>query len=229
MGIPLIGALGSIASAFIGSNAATQAAAAQAKATKYAANIQRQDYQQGMSALQPSIDAGNTARSYEMGGLGLPGGVDQATATAAFRNSPGYQFGLKTGENAVQTGAAAGGSLFSGGTLKDLNNYASGMADQNFQGWLGNVGGIAGQGNAQTNQAVNLGQGTADNLSNLATQGGQNQASSYMLGGGIANTGIKSLMDLYYNQNPMQPASQSSYLPQYAPGAQPTYGMGTNY
>jgi hypothetical protein len=200
-GIPLIGVLGSLGSGLIGGISSYLGAQAEAGAIKNATKVQQQEYQQGLDLLQPSIDAGNTARGYQLGALGLPGGVDSATATAAFRNSPGYQFALKQGLNSAQTSAAANGSLFSGGTLKALNDFASGMADQNFGDWFNRVGGISGAGSSAAGQAINLGSSTAGNLSDLALKTGDNQASSY---GGIGNAAagsLQSLADLqaYYN------------------------------
>jgi hypothetical protein len=197
MALPLIGAIAGIASSLIGASAASKAAKAQAAATKYAADIQRQNYTDSLAALQPSINAGNTARDYQLGSLVLPGGIDRASAEAAFRESPGYDFALKTGQNQVQTSAAAGGRLFSGGTLKALDRYGQGMADQQFGTWYDRLSGLSGAGNGSTGTAVNLGTTTAGNLGNLAVQGGNDRASSFINGAGAINTGIGTLADLY--------------------------------
>lgn len=207
---PLLGILGGIGSALIGASATNSAATAQANATRYAADTERQNQQDQLALLQPSIAAGDTARDYQLGALGLPGGVDASTATAAFRNSPGYQFGLKQGTNAVQTSAAAGGDLFSGKTLKSLDNYASGQADQNFNQWLGDLGGISGQGQGSTGAAVNLGTATAGNLSDLAVQGGQNQASSYINNANNVTNTLGGLADLYYKYGKGYPTAPAA-------------------
>jgi hypothetical protein len=54
----------------------------------------------------------------------------QQAAFAQFRATPGYQFGLTEGMNAIQSGAAARGSLNSGKTLRALQRYGNDYADQ---------------------------------------------------------------------------------------------------
>lgn len=49
-----------------------------------------------------------------------------------FRADPGYQFRLNEGLKAVQGSAAARGGLLSGGTLKAMNRFAQGNADQSY-------------------------------------------------------------------------------------------------
>lgn len=220
MGLPLIGVLGSLGSALIGGVSAYEGQQAIAGALKNATKVQQNEYNTGLGLLNPAITAGNTARGYQLGALGLPGGVSQSDATAAFRDSPGYQFGLKTGENAVQTSAAAGGNLFSGKTLKDLSTFGQGMADQQFGNWYDRVGGISGAGQGAAGAAVNLGQNTGNNLSQLALGAGQNTASAYGSAANSAIGGINSLSDLYNYYNPPKSAAASSYTnPTVANGA----------
>jgi hypothetical protein len=49
-----------------------------------------------------------------------------------FMNDPGYQARLKLGTDAIERGAAAKGTLLTGGTLKDLNQYAQDYASNEF-------------------------------------------------------------------------------------------------
>lgn len=211
MGIPLIGVLGSLGSALIGGVSAYAGSQAIAGALNNATKVQQNEYNTGLGLLQPSITAGNTARGYQLGALGLPGGVSKSDAEAAFRSSPGYDFALKTGENAAQTSAAAGGTLFSGKTLKDLATYGQGMADQQFGNWYDRVGGISGAGSNAAGQAINLGSNTANNLSQLALGAGQNTASAYGSAANSAIGGLTSLADFYNYYNPPKSASVSSY------------------
>jgi hypothetical protein len=59
-------------------------------------------------------------------------------------SDPSYQWRLGQGLNAVQSSAAANGSLNSGGTLKALNNYAQGAASQEFQNQFNRQNTLAG-------------------------------------------------------------------------------------
>jgi hypothetical protein len=201
--IPLIGALSSIASSWLGYDASNRAAEESAAATRYAADLQRKNFTDAQGLLQPSINAGNTARDYQLGSLGLPGGVDRATAEAAFRTSPGYDFALKTGNNQAQTSAASGGRLFSGKTLKDLTTYGQGMADQQYGNWYNRLSGISGGGQTATGQMISTGTNTAGNLGMLATNDAANRGSSYVAGANAITSGIQNLSDLYsyYGKN----------------------------
>jgi len=48
------------------------------------------------------------------------------------RGVPGYKFAFSEGQRAAQTGAAARGTLLTGGTLKALARYGTGLADQTY-------------------------------------------------------------------------------------------------
>jgi len=63
-----------------------------------------------------------------------PSGVPAGTNPMEFflRSTPGYQFAFSEGQRAVQTGAASKGTLLTGGTLKALARYGTGLADQTY-------------------------------------------------------------------------------------------------
>lgn len=50
-----------------------------------------------------------------------------------FREDPGYQFRLAEGQKGLDRRLAAGGNYFSGDALKAANDYAQGMASQEYQ------------------------------------------------------------------------------------------------
>jgi hypothetical protein len=62
-----------------------------------------------------------------------------APTAAQAEQTPGYQFQLNQGLNAVQNSAAGRGGLLSGGTLAGLNNYAQGVASTNYQNTFNNA------------------------------------------------------------------------------------------
>lgn len=72
--------------------------------------------------------------SYGGGASGTPGGgfgsLTQSynTDPAALQANPGYKFMFDQGQRAVQSGAAAKGTLLTGGTLKDLATFGNGLA-----------------------------------------------------------------------------------------------------
>ena len=103
-----------------------------------------------------------------------------AKLSAAFYNSPGYQFSLSQGEGAINKQAAAGGSLYSSNTLGALNNYAQGTASNQYNNYISQLMGMAGMGNQ-----ASAGVGTA------ATATGQGVANSY---GNIGNANANGIL-----------------------------------
>lgn len=203
--------------------AAQQAAAAKASGLAGAAGTQAQDFQTNQLAgenanSQPFIQAGQGATS-QLSSLLAPGGqltqgygqFNAPTAEQA-QNTPGYQFQLQQGLNALQNSAAARGGLLSTGTAKNLENYSQGLASTNYQNAYSNalnayntnfntfntgqnnlynrLSGLAGQG---ANSAANLNsvqqQGT-NNLSNILMGTAQTQGQDLMGGANAQAAGI---------------------------------------
>jgi hypothetical protein len=75
-----------------------------------------------------------------LGDLGYSFGSSLAPWTQQFsaptaeqaQNTPGFQFAMQQGLNAIQNSAAARGTLLTGGTLKGLENYAVGTGLQSY-------------------------------------------------------------------------------------------------
>ena len=67
-------------------------------------------------------------------GLGGAEGYDRARA--AFRASPGYEFSLNSGLDALDRRAASRGMLASGNTNIDTLNFAKGLADQEWGNYV---------------------------------------------------------------------------------------------
>ena len=116
-----------------------------------------------------------SAPSYNPGGydvqtLGAPTAFTAPTAAQAAA-TPGYQFQLQQGLSALQNNAAAGGYLRSGGSLKNFNDYAQGVASTNYQNTFNN---------ALTANTTNFGQNlqtaNANNSANAQQYGLQSQA-----------------------------------------------------
>ena len=95
--------------------------------------------------------------------------------------NPGYEFTLQQGQQAIQKAAAAGGSLFSSGTLKSLANYTTGTANQYF-----NTAYNQALSTFQANQQQGLAQ--AGILQNLAGGGLTASSGQANLLTGLANT-----------------------------------------
>lgn len=76
-----------------------------------------------------------------MDALGVNGDAGNTRATDAFHASPGYDWTRSQGIDAVNRSANARGMLGSGNTDADLLKYATGLANQEYGGWLDRLGG----------------------------------------------------------------------------------------
>lgn len=127
------------------------------------------------------------------------------------RNTPGYQFTATQGSNAIQRGAAAAGGTVSGGSLKALAKFNSGLADStyndvfnraltthnsalsDYQARLQGYGAQLQGRQQEFNQAfapVGIGETAAQSMNNTLTQQGENIASEYNNIGNAQASGI---------------------------------------
>lgn len=191
---PLIGIGSSLLGGLLGSNAAGDAAKAQAKASGAAADYAKQqgaastDYQkqiatQQQGLLNPYNQAGQGAVS-SLSQMLQPGGQltqgyqgFNAPTGVTEQNDPGYQFRLSQGLNALQNSAAARGGLLSTGTAKNINDYAQNSASNEY----GNVYNRA-LGTYQTNQN-NFNTNNNNLYSRLSGLSGQGLSAAGSLGG----------------------------------------------
>lgn len=134
----LIGAGGSIISSIFGSNAATKASQAQVAQEQKALQFQQDVYAEQKANQAPFVSAGQTSvgalmKGFSDGTYG-PGSIPNFTAPTLdeARATPGYQFTQTQGEQGIERGAAAAGGAFSGGTLKALAGFDTGLADSTY-------------------------------------------------------------------------------------------------
>lgn len=83
-----------------------------------------------------------TMQKFQDGGAGSGWGFGSGTqpykpfTLGDFVSSPGYQWQLNQGLNAIQKGAAARGTLLTGGTQKALEQYGQGLASQDYNNFF---------------------------------------------------------------------------------------------
>jgi hypothetical protein len=158
----------------------------------------------------PVGSGGNPLAAY-----GLKGLTFQPTQ-AELEATPGYQFNLAQGRQAVSNSSAAKGRGISGAALKGAANYATGLANNTlttqqgiFQQNLGNVlnplMSLSGMG--QNAAAVTGSQGLqATGIANNALVGGANAQAAGMVGGanaissGLSGLGSSAMNYALYNQ-----------------------------
>lgn len=136
----------SLLGGIFGSNASSKASEEYQKSLEQAQQFMQGQEKQGLQNYQPYLNAGANATTSLQSLLGTPGQglltpwTQQFTAPTAEEaaQTPGYQFQLQQGQNAMQNSAAGQGSLLTGRTLADLNNYAQGTASTNYQNTFNN-------------------------------------------------------------------------------------------
>jgi hypothetical protein len=133
------------------------------------------------AAFQPWITTGQNA-NYTLGQL--MGGGSGKPDYSSFFNSPDYNFAQQQGQRGVIAGANAQGVGLSGGTLKDLATFNSGLASQQYGNYFNRLMGLS-----QAGQSAASGLSTA--ASNYANTGAS-LASNYSntsanIAGGIGN------------------------------------------
>lgn len=132
-------------------------------------------------------------------GLGGPEGTQRAQA--AFQASPGYQFQLDQGLEALNRSAASRGMLASGNNSQDLMRFGQGLANQEYGKYLTGLGSLAdaGMGAAQGQT------GRAGSLAGLDMGYGTGQANIWT---GLGNT----LADLYQPKQQQQSSGIGSAI-----------------
>lgn len=92
------------------------------------------------------VDTVPQVQSSLMNLLGLGGGPAQTQGFDNWRNSTGYQFGLKNGMDAITGSAAAKGLLNSGSAMKALNRFGQDYASTKFNDYFNQMSGLLGSG-----------------------------------------------------------------------------------
>jgi len=114
--------------------------------------------------------------------LGLSGAEGSAAALERFQTGPGYEFQMGQGLDALERRAAARGQLNSGNTNIDTLSFASGLADSEWDDYLGNLQGFD---SANRNMYMTGAQGEAGSLGSLADLAGQTTDRRLDLGGQV--------------------------------------------
>lgn len=168
------------------------------------------------AGVNSQYGANAAGASFTGGSGGGAGGTSGAPGTAgpgtpnynAFYNSPGYQFSLSQGQNAINRSASANGSLYSSNTLSALGAYTAGAAGTQYNNYVQQLMGLAGLGGsavAGTNAAA---QNAGNNISSTQLSAGNANASG-VLGSAGAWTGALqqggNLLGNYLNKNNSPP------------------------
>ncbi len=141
----LVSGAGSLLGGLFGAGAAKSAASQQAAAAQQAIALQnkifdtqqanQQPYQQLGASSAAQLGQDMAAGKFNIGAAptapGAPTPFAAPTAEEAAA-TPGYQFTQQQGEQAINRGQAAAGGAFTGGTLKALDQFNSGLANSTY-------------------------------------------------------------------------------------------------
>lgn len=213
----MTGAVTAVAAVAVGAAASIYSANKQAGAIKSASNSaigeQNAEYNQTRTDQAPWRTTGasaldQVAKLYGLDTTDANGNVVKGTGKAdfsSFTTSPDYSFNLSQGQDAINRSAAARGGLLSGAAVKAGTTYASGLAANQFNSYVGNLEGVAGSGQAATNATQAAGTNAANQISGAYTNAGNARASAYgSIGQTIGNSanGLASNYLLYRYLNP---------------------------
>jgi hypothetical protein len=178
--------------------------AAQLEASRYATDIQNQQFNRTQANQLPWQQAGRTAiGQLSEGTADYNSEFNTNYKPEYLQYDPGYQFRLNQGRDILEGSAAARGGLLSGGTLKALTQYGQDMGSQEYgaawnrynteqTGRFNRLASIAGIGQNANNTVANVGANTASTIGNLTMAGanaigqGSNNISNNIIGGGNA-------------------------------------------
>jgi hypothetical protein len=199
---------GSLLSGIIGGGAAKNAAKQSADAANNAAQLQQQRYQQTRADLAPYNQAGQAVLP-ALNALALSGptggGTDYVKTAydqylppqmtqAQLEQTPGYQFQMGQGLKAVQSANAARGLGVSGASLKGAAQFATGLANMNYQTQFNNAqsrfADVSGLSTLQQNQL----QGQASRLQSVASLGENAGAQTGSTGASLAQSAGNALI-----------------------------------
>jgi hypothetical protein len=184
-------------------DAAKSAARTSAAASDYAADLQKQMYDQTRADQTPWRETGEDSLNMLANYMGFPGsGPKTSQSGSLMRNfsmkdyqaDPGYAFRLSEGMKALDRSAASRGGLLSGATLKGAQQYGQDMASQEYQNaynryqsnqtnQFNRLGQIAGVGQTANNALQQAGGDYANNVGNLSMKNAANQGNAALAAG----------------------------------------------
>ena len=181
-----IGAGASLLGGAMQSNAASNASNQQSAATDASIAEQRRQYDLTRGDSAPYREAGTKALGQLQGEIGtMPTSQD-------VMNSPGYQFGLQQGQQAIDRKTAAAGGRVSGAALKSAAEYGTNYATTGYnaeyqrrQDRLNRLASLAGVGQSATASSSAAGSNMANQTSSLISSQGNAGGAATMAQGNI--------------------------------------------
>lgn len=177
-GVPYTGAFGGMTPeldpAVWGGGAASGGSLSPIPGSQYTLGLTPHD----VAGSNQGVSGGTTYTPQAQGGFAgaVPG---QDAAMANFYTSPGYQFRLNEGLNALAGMASAQGLRGSGATSQDIMRYSQGLASDEYNQYTNRLAALAG-----------VGQTSAGQMGNQALMAGQGIGQAYTNAGNARASGI---------------------------------------
>ena len=223
----------SLITGMMNANAISDASNAQSQAAQNANNLQWGMYQQNQTNLQPYMQAGQGS-AQGLADWNAPGGQgSQQFNYQDYMNTPGYNFQLQQGQQALDRSMAARGVGVSTGEMQAQQQFGTGLAAQGYQQAFGNfqtsqqnrfnqLASVAGMGENAAAQQGNNGLQTANIMGNNTMNAANGQGGAAIANANnwnsTLNTGINAMTNGYYNggwgQPPAMANAQTSYTPE---------------
>lgn len=186
--------VGSVASGYMASSAAGDAADQQAEGTAASIGEQRRQFDLTRSDYAPYRAAGANALSQ------LQTDINTPTTAADVMSDPGYKFGLDQGQLGLDRKASASGGRVSGAALKAASEYATNYASTGYsaayqrrQDRLNRLAAIANIGQTATGGSAAAGTNSANAISGLISSQSDATAASTLAQGNIWGNTTNSL------------------------------------
>lgn len=198
------GAVAYAGSTYLNKRAADKAAGAQERGQELGIQEQRRQFDLTRDDLAPYRALGPQGISGLSGLLGLSGNFDPSVIT----RTPGYQFGLDQGVQAMDRSAAARGVLGTGGYGMDLTRFGQNYAAGGYNDYYNKLSNLIGIGQSASNQTGAYGQNAANQISGAYGNIGDARAGGILGAQGAINQGIGGLGSMYFaNQMNRYPSS----------------------
>lgn len=172
------------------------AAQTQAAASDAAIAEERRQFDTTTANAQPFIDAGKLALGNQGDLVGLGGADKQSAAIAALKASPLFKALSTAGTEGILQNASATGGLRGGNTQEALADNNENWLAQVIQQQVGNLGSIAGQGQASGSNLGAIGAGTANSISQLFQDKGSAISGGQIAAGNAQQNSSRNLLQL---------------------------------
>jgi len=167
---------------------ASDTAEGQQRATDLSlAEMARQDLL-NQNRMYPYLQGGQAAWDEQLALMGISG--DTEAANRALMESPGYKFGLESGERSLAAGTAARGGMGSGKAMTAANQWGQDYATGQRSNRLAELSNVSGVGFSASKNLGSTGANYASNYGNLLTGNANAQGAAGIAGENARQSGL---------------------------------------